>query len=785
MPFIPFAFVVLAAVTGPAADPPTPPMCPHGDGPGELGALVHTSRLRALDVVDGHGVLTFEDVVENRSPGPASIELSLGRGGVVRAASIEEPGFAPRPARLDDVDAARAQFDGYLNALRVGVPPEEAVSAAERAAILVVDGTHGDRDEAPVVNVVMPCSIRWVTVRVEMLVPSIPIDGMWQFALPGDPGVGVSNAVLVDSAQPIRAFFAGAPLAAGETRDVPTVADRDGDGVADEDSDGLTAAGNDVGLDDGLDDSGMLALTVRPMSGPKLRTRGYALRIDPTAPPPPRAPARGEEDARVLSAPVTPIVIARAELDLPRPLSSAPAGLRIVFVVDNSVSVRDAGVTKALQILDGILDQAPPDARFAVVTAGRKARVVVAPWQARDDRALPSIALENGSDVLGALAKARAIASDLDSESESDGHGAREVARIIAISDMQLRFVDDDTHVANGFGGTGAPLTHVVTVADGDIEQSFQWARSFADDDPRAAGPESTGGVWIDAGAEDEATLFPHLIAPTRIDRPRVVLGGLDLFAETIVTDENGAEQLAHVQVIRSPRDEEEEGAHHRRDDMPQLPERLHAGSGLRVDVQVLEQHPAFARFAKARGARELRIDGQLWATPFDEVVRRDESLLGLAATSDLSRFLDDDLVRTIARRAQTVSRVTALVEVPPFRPASVDVGGYGMSGFGCSCCGGCCGDFGFGRGCGLGLGADLKERETLEALLRDDARACLVPRASLAVEFGDEEILSVTERDGGTCVAERFWQHRLDQTPRVGGAFHSHQAMTIGTVAP
>ncbi len=773
LPSIPLALLVLASVTGPEADPPPAPICPNGDAPGALGELVHTSRLRSLDVVDGHGVLTFEDVVENRSAGPASIDLPIGHGGVVRAASIEEPGFSARPARLDDVVVAKAEFEDYRNALHAGVPAEEAVNAAERAAILVVDEAYGDRYGAPTVSVLMPCSVRWVTVRVEMLVPSIPVDGMWQFSLPGEPGEGVSNSILVDSAKPIRAFFAGEPLAPGETRDVPMLGDADGDGF----DDGV--------IPEAVDDDGALTVKVRPMTGPKLRTRGYALRIDPTAPPPPPPPPPApDEDAAAVavveedSEPAAPIVIARAELDLPRPLSSAPAGLRIVFVVDNSVSVRDAGVAKALQVLDAILDEAPPDARFAVVTAGRKARVVVAPWRARDDRALPVIALENGSDVLGALAKARAIASDLDDEGD-----AREVPRIIAISDMQLRFIDDDKRVANGFGGTGAPLTHVVTVAEGNVEESFHWSRAFSDDDPRAAGPEGTGGIWIDAGGEDEAALFPHLIAPTRIDRPRVVLGGVDLLADLSSPDADGAEERARAQVIRSPRDVDDEAArgHH----PPRLPERLHAGSGVRVDVQLFETHPAFARFAKARGGRDLHVGGQLWATQFDEVVKRDEALLGLAAVNALGDRLEDDLVRTIARRAQTVSRVTALVEVPPFRPASTDFGGLGMSGFGCSCGCGCCGGIGYGRSGSMGHAANLRERETLEELLREDARACLVPRAIVDVEFGDEEILSVTEREGGACVAERFWQHRLDQTARVGGAFVSHQEMTIGTDVP
>src|SRR5688500_12900354 len=163
MPSISLA-LLFAAASGPLADPPSAPVpvCPTGDTPtGEIGQLVHVSRLRALDVVGGHGVVTFEDVIENRTASAAMLSLSLGDGGVIRAASVEEPGFAARPAHLDDATAASAEFQSYYEALVGGVGAEEVVNSAERAAILVTDT---DDDGVPRLEVLVPCSVRSVTV---------------------------------------------------------------------------------------------------------------------------------------------------------------------------------------------------------------------------------------------------------------------------------------------------------------------------------------------------------------------------------------------------------------------------------------------------------------------------------------------------------------------------------------------------------------------------------------------------------------------------------------------
>ena len=48
--------------------------------------------------------------------------------------------------------------------------------------------------------------------------------------------------------------------------------------------------------------------------------------------------------------------LVHAAVDLPRPLVDAPDELRVVFVVDTSVSAGDTGVARALQLVDAVLD---------------------------------------------------------------------------------------------------------------------------------------------------------------------------------------------------------------------------------------------------------------------------------------------------------------------------------------------------------------------------------------------------------------------------------------------
>ncbi len=709
------------------------PACPDGDAPALLEEMAEGTSTETLTVHEGWAALVIEQKLLNVPHGPGfrtdGVELPAGAG-VVDGAFVAENEGPFRPAALEDAGVAEMQFAEYKRVLEMGVPPEQAKAGRDRAAVLVADDGAGVS-----IDVAAACSVRIVTVRIEARLTSLPVDGAWRFEVPR-----AAPSLTIDGALPMRVSVDGAAWHPRVLSMFPAP--------------GGEAAGDALVADP------FAVVDVRPLTGPKLRARGYATVVDPLPPRPTEAndaaPVTTEGDAPAGA------VVARAELDLPRPLSDAPAGLRLVFVVDASVSVGTAALAKEWQMLDGILDAAPPDAKYAVVAAARKPRVVVGPWRDRRDRDRPAVALGNGSDVVTALARARGIASDVE-----EG----QVARVVVLSDMKLPYAVDDDHLVRAFAG--APLTHVVVTADNaDIEQSIAWRRSFVDEDARARGPESTGGIWVETGfgPDDEAALYPHLIHPTRIDLPQVTLAGDDLLAEGVTA----------CVIERSPRDAAE--VENQDDGLPMF---LVGGSGLRVEAaRPLAANDARARRAAVRG---LRVQGLLWATPFRERVRQDASLLGVAAVDAVGAALDDDLVRSVATRAHAVSRTTSFVDIPAWRPATVDLGGFGISGCGCSC--GCsCLGYGASSRCGVGTGVDLHERETLERLLAADARACLVPRAALDVEIGDLEILRVDVATGGACVRERFWEHRLDLLvvgrDRDPGAFVGHDTFNVAADA-
>ena len=730
------------------------PVCPAGDSPAAFGGQ-NGDLAGALDVVDadsrahlvmheGYGVLVLETHLTSSAHGPAAGSYFVPlpeRQAVVVGATVAEAGQPPRAITLDDVGTASDRFEEYRRALELGVAPEQARSGFHGAAVLVSSGGGAGSGSGVDVAVIAPCSVREVTVRITMKIASTAVDGGWQLEVPAHSVLDVGGAF------PMRVAVAG--VAAMRGAPVRSVAP---------------------------DDTAFDVVTVRPLTGLQLRTRGYvnvvtplalAVPVDPDAESVPPAPdgAPLPTDA----APVLPVVVARAELDLPKPLAEAPAGLRFVFVVDASVSVGAQVLAKEWQLVDEILDAAPPDAKYAVITCARRPKVVVPAWAARAHRAAvtpPMLEVSNGSDLPAALKLAHGIAADV---------GNDEVPRVIVLSDMQMKVAVDEAALARAFSMSSsssssaetAPLTHAIVMAeDANVELPLAWTRSFGDDDPRAAGVEHTGGIWIETGAggDDESALAPHLIKPTRLDRPRVTLAGVDVLSEPYASD--------IMATSRSVSDAEVD----RYQASGGLPDLLLEGSGFRVEAAL-----SAASFAAAH-VRDLRVEGLLWATPLHERVKPDDALFELAAVDTVGAALDDALVRSIATRTTAVSRVTSLVEVPAWRPEQPEPSGYGTSCCGCGCCCGC----GGGSSCHMGVGQatashDLHELEILGRFLADDARACMIPRATLAVEVGDLEILDVT--GDNACVVERFWTHRLDRVAdRDPAAFHAERTFAVAT---
>jgi hypothetical protein len=739
--------LVLASLTFPAlVPPPEPPnavsdrvvddrpVCPIGDAPAELDTFVAGAQQEVLDVDDGTGEITLTRAFTSDASGPSAASWDVDLGGaraVVVAASVSS-GAGTRELAIGDATDAANRFDAWKDALERGVDAGEVRAGPHEPGVMVAHTSSGVD-----VEIAAPCSVRYLVVTLHIAIASVPVDGAWRFDVPR-----LAEKLIVKSTKPLALRVDGRAAHRDQAEAIAT---------------------NDANA------SALAPIIAKPITAPstKLRARGFALKIEPVAAPKTDdddvAPASPDESA--------PIVVARAELDVPKPLSVAPAGLRFVFVVDASVSVAEAALAKELQLVDEILAAAPPDAKFALVSASRKPRVVVPAWSSAADVAASSLAIdvENGSEIPAALKLAQGIASDVDLE--------KEVPRIIVVSDMKLKDGIDDAKLARAF--RSPILTHVVVAGEGmTVEDPISWQRSFANEDARAHGPESTGGIWVEAWSgessigDDEPSLATHLVHPTRIDHPSITIGDTDVLDTALAK---------HLDA--SPADDPDRTAFASDAGLPVV---LVEGSGIRAEA-ALAITPALTKLASRTGVMPSpTLRGFLWSTPLSQRAQRDESLLGLLAVDDVADSLSDDSVRAIANKSGAPSRVTSLLAIPSWRPPHPENLVTECSGCGCGCCGCCCGCRGVGCH-GFGVGAakgDLHEREFLAQLLAEDARACLTSHAKLAIEVADREILDVRVINGGACVVERTWQRRLDkladQASLASAAFRAHNTFIV-----
>lgn len=696
-----FQLAALAAAASPCA--------PNGD----LVALPRLSRTLHLRVTDGVGILTVTDV-SKADPASAGLFSSgvFPATGTVVGARVRVGGHVVS-ATLDDEDAAATRFQDFLTALRFGVDPRDTRRGAEKTALLVEERADGCGNPSGVVSlqVATTCGHERMAAALELVIESEPVDGGWRFMLPRHPVHDVTLQVEG------RAFVDGRPargpvsLAAGE---------------------------------------GEVIVDVVPPSG-GLRGRVSVERLEPRASLSPLPhEGWGRIDGQEVVTPTAPVDAVRVEVDVPRPLSDPPASLRVVFVIDASKSAGEAGIAKARQAMEGVLDALPDDARYAVVAFARQPFVVVNPWTPRNERYLPALVPQNGSEVVDALALAQRIARDIAPD---------EVARVVLVSDLMTRAALDERAWANILDG-GA-LTHVVALPrDLEPDDALTWARVLQPEEPARAA-ERTGGIvaQLDAfGDEDERTLWPHLIRPTRIDAVRVQLGGEDLLDAPIAA-------------------------------AGEIPGLLLEGQGVRVQVVL----PA----TRSGRGQDASLTGLLWSQPFALPLASGEAIrkLSLARTASgpVARKLEDDIVRAAAHGAGAVSRTTSLVRLPAWRPPQPDglpAWGTGDAG---SCCGCTHGEFGFGVGAhGRSRSAPplAGEVETLRAQLESDLELCQIRQGSVSVETEDQEVLDVRWTGAGrasTCLIERIWLWDLDELaegldPR---AFDVHRSFDVAAELP
>jgi hypothetical protein len=757
---LPLACAALVVLCGTwAANARASADCPRRDEPGSIGALSFGRASTSVHVVDGVAVVHYSLTLHNTTTGPAqaTVNLSTRReindvGDSDASPLIVQQAHIVGSARatLGNAVDASERFNAFRTALENGVEPEDVVGGSRRSALLVAEGAGspcgsscgrrgGDGDI--VIEVAAACSVRTLTVEIDGAVLSTPRRGGWRFVVPrlSDRDVvtvtGDDVELWADGAVPGRAGVVAqaVPLGVLEAGEAP--------------------------------DASVMVLDARPVVG-RLRAAGVLQRFKPTAPvTSTKAPAdadaddSGGGDVEPSALMADGFSVLQASLDLPSPLTTTPSEMRLVFVVDASVSAGEVGVQRTLDTMHRILDAAPDDARWALVTANRTARLVVAPWRARDDRFLPEIVVENGSNLPAAIDLALRIGSDADA-----GAG-----RVIVLSDLQLgdggspRLLNALSDKSAGHGG---PVVHVLQLpADISVEDQFGFVRDLDDALPLVRAINTRGGVLLDvspAGDEgNEQTMARQLIHPTRLEGIQVLVDGVDIGDPVVAA---AADTTIHDGRVLSwdaagPIDGRE------------LPRYLVEGGGLRL-----------ARTLPV-GARRVQVRGLLWAEPvtIDFETAPTAVALGTAINGVLRAHFSsaDDAVTAVATAGHFVSRMTSLASVPTFRPARPE--GLGMRGFGC-CGGGCCGcGRSFGTRCGIGgYGAPkLAEQELLDALAQQIADRCRTD-VDVSLEIGDLEILGVTvktpARRAARCVAEGFWQERLDHLTPGDGSFEAHR---------
>jgi hypothetical protein len=740
-----FAFVLAAASTTP---------CPSGDVPdGSVGAWTQGRARLSLRIDDDDvGHMRARLRWRNETHGAASGDATLPSRGsvlVVTGARVRHDGLAAH-ATLADADDAEGAWSTFIDALTSGVADDEVRSGRVRVAAVV---EHAD--DGAVVRAAGACSARTIDVDIDALLTAVPHDGGLRFFV---PRVFAASAVDVDGE--------GAVWIDGRPGRHASVSD-DLDGNVDGDVDDLGAfvvdvfraerAGGGPRVHGGL-------VTLQPVASSSSSSSGSSSSsTDATAPH---------------SATAASFSLVHAALDLPRPLLDAPDALRVVFVVDASVSAGDVGVTRALHLVDAVLDELPADAGWALLTAARRPTLVVPPWRGVRERHWPAVPVQNGSNVADAVAFAHRIATDA-----LPGRG-----RVIVLSDLQQRGTDH--RLAGAIHPTttspspsSSPLVHVVALpADMDEGTSVSFTRSGADDDENrgeVVAVETTGGVFVRVdtqGSSDPRALARYLVRPTRLDDPQLVVDGI-VDAPPSDDDDGARAWLSFV-----PDDAGDAGDAGVRDDFGAaehgaLPAFVDEGGGLRASWRL--DHPA----------HHATLRGSLWGTRIEVPLSSSgawPTASTAAAIAALDETLADDDVRAAARRRGFVSRVTSLLSLPAWRPAVP--AGLGVMSSSCGCC--CNGDH-FASGGDRGWGIDnapplprLVEQEVLDRLASEAARRC-DSAVDVDIEVGDLEVLDVVARAGGACVEEFFWAQRLDRQDTGDASFERQGVRTTRAERP
>jgi hypothetical protein len=621
--------------------------CPLRDAPasyGEHGDIAELATLRDVDAsmvfhVDELGVGRARTRLRwaNDSHGPAAAGHTFSaddaRPVVVTRARLGARAVDAAWVAYDDADVKWFEFE---QALRLGVDDDLAHTARyiEPRVGLRVSVDRLDT-RAPRIEVAGACSARAPEAEVEFLVDGEAIEGAWRFTLPApfahtrlrvDAG---ARQVHIDGrrTRDDTRRFASTRIDDDSPEPIVVIVERSEHGAGGEGGEGVFARGH---------------------------------------------------TAAFTSSTAQTFTLAHLAVDVPDALEPIPPALRIVFVVDTSVSMGEAGLARALELLREILDAAPDDLGWALIGSARRPELLVPPWRGKHARFLPAPPLQNGSNLVDAVQLAARIAADA-----QPGSG-----RVIVLSDLHQAAHDEPrlpvAIAARGrdvrrAGAGSAPLVHLVQLAgarESDDAARLDYER-VDDESALTDAVHKTGGVMLETwpvdtfDAQSAPPLARHLITPLSIDEPRILLDGVDVQM-----------RARHISTSDAPTR-----------DLDELPLRLPVGRGLRTAWLLDGQ------------ATHIALVGRIWGRKLTLPLRSNRRARhlahGQAVNANFGDELNDEEVHAITQATPFVSRMTSLLDVPAWRPAAGDVlrvysVGVGCTGSSVSSCGGV--RFGQGR---------------------------------------------------------------------------------------
>ena len=404
-------------------------------------------------------------------------------------------------------------------------------------------------------------------------------------------------------------------------------------------------------------------------------------------------------------------VFGRLEIDVAPQLVPTPKKAQVVFVLDTSFSIGEAGVAAQLDLMRAYLTHLP-DAEIEVVTYRRRALRAFGRFVAAEDfndalavaKARGTFALGNGSAVdEGARLATAAL---------SDRKGPR---RIVLATDELWRTSLTPVLAQAAFAKLSADT--VVHVIVPQMDNDDRPALERQDDAPFAPLATRHHGIYVHVQgfpAKTIKSLVPtalELVRPTRIEF--LTAPGFELESPT-----------------------------------------LHEGDGVRL------------MFDKTAAPTKVTLTGKLWSDP----VRRDVNVTtpfsmqtaAFVFGADMHQGMTEAEMMKVAMFGRAVSPVTSYVAAEPgVRPSTI---GFGTGSFGTI-------GHGSGSGSGYGSGSSRRTPDFRDLVEIASCVASVRPTAPwevmLGVETTKDEITDVELAQPSamaTCLAEIVWAIRLDK---------------------